>query len=32
MASDKTDIIIFHRNLRIRDNEALYHGAIRQKY
>ena len=32
MASDRTDIIIFHRNLRIRDNEALYHGSIRQKY
>jgi len=32
MASNRTDLIIFHRNLRIKDNEALYHGSIRQKY
>ena len=32
MASNRTDLIIFHRNLRIKDNEALYYGSIRQKY
>ena len=32
MISGRTDLIIFHRNLRIRDNEALYYGSVRQKY
>ena len=32
MDSDQTDLIIFHKNLRIKDNESLYYGSLRQNY
>ncbi len=28
----KMDIVLLHRNLRIKDNEALYYGSQNQKY
>ena len=30
MANNEADLIVFHRNLRIQDNEALSYGSIRQ--
>ena len=32
MANSESDLIVFHRNLRIQDNEALSYGSIRQNY
>ena len=32
MVNRETDLIVFHRNLRIQDNEALSHGSMRQNY
>ena len=32
MANSESDLIVFHRNLRFQDNEALYYGSIRQNY
>jgi len=32
MANNEADLIVFHRNLRIQDNEALSYGSIRQNY
>jgi len=32
MANNESDLIVFHRNLRIHDNEALSHGSSRQNY
>ena len=32
MANIESDLIVFHRNLRIKDNEALFYGSKRQNY